>query len=330
MGNVTCQTLARGLTIATILGVFGVAQAGTVLKFSRGNIQTQKISALSVADTSSRIWILQFKNIISKADQAALRKAGAKIYGYIPDDALIVRGSLDSIREVVGPKLQGFLPYNGNFKLSENLPVASLFSNDAQVTVSLTVVAADEVAGVLESLKNLDSSARVLQGEGRFLDVSLKAVNLPALAGIGGVEYVEAIPQIRSMQMNLDFDVPQVATLAGDFTDLTGFESGTRVMNFEAAWSAGYTGAGQIVGVADTGLDTGNTGPLSLDFLNAISKGFIVGIGGKDWNDSMGHGTHVAGSIAGRGGKSGTAIRGGAYEARLVPMSMWSPILLEP
>ncbi|MGD8245420.1 MAG: S8 family serine peptidase, partial [Anaerolineae bacterium] len=71
------------------------------------------------------------------------------------------------------------------------------------------------------------------------------------------------------------------------------------------------TGEGQIVGVADTGLDEAHP-----DF-----QGRIVGVvplgRPNDASDPHGHGTHVAGSVLGDGAASQGAIRGTAPEAEL-------------
>lgn len=76
------------------------------------------------------------------------------------------------------------------------------------------------------------------------------------------------------------------------------------------------TGAGQVIGVADTGLD--QTHP---DF-----KGRIVGVSAlgrvNDATDPHGHGTHVAGSVLGSGAASGKKYRGAAPAARLFFQSL--------
>jgi subtilisin family serine protease len=71
------------------------------------------------------------------------------------------------------------------------------------------------------------------------------------------------------------------------------------------------TGKGQIIGVADTGLD--DTHP---DFNGRIHKLIPLGRAG-DASDPHGHGTHVAGSVLGDGSSSSGAIRGIAPEATL-------------
>ncbi|MCA1569842.1 MAG: S8 family serine peptidase [Chloroflexi bacterium] len=73
-----------------------------------------------------------------------------------------------------------------------------------------------------------------------------------------------------------------------------------------------WTGGGQIVGVADSGIDSAHP-----DFANRIVATFAHGRPG-DTSDPNGHGTHVAGSIAG----AGETVRGVAPDSRLVVQSL--------
>jgi serine protease AprX len=76
------------------------------------------------------------------------------------------------------------------------------------------------------------------------------------------------------------------------------------------------TGAGEIVGVADTGVDVDHD-DLKNHILHAIARGRA-----NDPSDPHGHGTHVSGSICGDGTKSKGAIRGVAPDAKLVVQSL--------
>ena len=69
-----------------------------------------------------------------------------------------------------------------------------------------------------------------------------------------------------------------------------------------------WTGKGQRVAIADSGIDAGHP-----DLAGRVVKTFALGVVG-DPSDRHGHGTHVAGSIAG----AGPAIRGTAPDAEIV------------
>ncbi|CAL9423062.1 hypothetical protein SUDANB95_01885 [Actinosynnema sp. ALI-1.44] len=79
-----------------------------------------------------------------------------------------------------------------------------------------------------------------------------------------------------------------------------------------AAWRAGHTGKGSTVAVIDTGIDT--THP---DLAGKVveQRDFT---GGDDPDDLVGHGTHVASTIAGSGAKSGGKYKGVAPDATLL------------
>ncbi|WP_171182087.1 S8 family serine peptidase [Ruegeria sp. HKCCD8929] len=70
-----------------------------------------------------------------------------------------------------------------------------------------------------------------------------------------------------------------------------------------------FTGAGQIIGIADSGLDDGHP-----DFQGRLVGILALGRPG-DASDTHGHGTHVAGSAAGDGSASGGKVKGTAPEA---------------
>ena len=77
-----------------------------------------------------------------------------------------------------------------------------------------------------------------------------------------------------------------------------------------AAWQAGYTGKGISVGVLDTGIDTSHP-----DLASKVvgAKNFTT----ETADDLVGHGTHVASTIAGSGAAAGGKYKGVAPDAQL-------------
>jgi len=109
-------------------------------------------------------------------------------------------------------------------------------------------------------------------------------------------------------------DIPGIASVAptrppGLFHDiartLIKLDSGAPAVSFP------YDGAGELVGVADTGIDD-----VHPDFQGRIHTAVALGRPG-DSSDPDGHGTHVAGSILGNGSKSNHALAGMAPKANL-------------
>nr|WP_296068864.1 S8 family serine peptidase [uncultured Actinoplanes sp.] len=78
-----------------------------------------------------------------------------------------------------------------------------------------------------------------------------------------------------------------------------------------AAWQAGLTGAGTKVAVIDTGIDLNHP-----DLAGQVTE--TADFTGTDLTDAVGHGTHVASTIAGTGAASGGKYRGVAPGAKLL------------
>ena len=79
-------------------------------------------------------------------------------------------------------------------------------------------------------------------------------------------------------------------------------------LNSFASNALGLTGEGQIIGVADTGISTGN-----LDKIHPDLKGKIIDVKdywGDGWSDPTGHGTHILGSMVGTGVSTQNRLRG--------------------
>lgn len=157
-----------------------------------------------------------------------------------------------------------------------------------------------------------------------YIDIQTTLANIPQISQLEGVEYIREKERVETMMVPFTID-NQVET-NGDYTDLNGYETGTKVMNFDEAWSIGFSGQGQIVAMADTGLDTGDLSTLHQDFA-ITTHGYAYGLFTDSWYDPMGHGTHVAGSVMSNGSASGGQLKGGAYEAQFIPQGMWSDVL---
>jgi hypothetical protein len=249
------------------------------------------------------------------------------VFDYIPDFAFIVsmdettRSAVANMPEVVAVEF-----FHPAYKLNPEL-------KDATGLVDLTVQTFPNAA-----IGDIVTQSETLGGQvedisetefGGQMRLTIDAARLPDLARIPGVRWIE--PFYEPVLLN---DIARSNT----------------IMAAETAWNTlGLYGAGQIVAVADSGLDTGNLSTLHQDFRGGpagcsgtgrIVATYALGRSG-DWSDSCqtvqgendgGHGTHVAGSVLGNGcrsGSNGQPNYGGSYaglapQASLVMQSVMS------
>lgn len=102
-------------------------------------------------------------------------------------------------------------------------------------------------------------------------------------------------------------------------------QAGLALINAQRAYDRGLTGAGILVGVADTGIALNHPEFAGRNFvLKTLYNNSAVSDDWKPWlnpekfpvDDSDGHGSHVSGIIAAR--RDGIGMQGVAYDARLV------------
>jgi subtilisin family serine protease len=128
-------------------------------------------------------------------------------------------------------------------------------------------------------------------------------------ADLALVPQIAAIPQVRAVNPFLPFQLANNVAVGIIHADTLHTPHG-------------LDGSDQIVGVADTGLDTGtNDATMHDDFEGRIVSIYALGRPG-DASDIHNHGTHVAGSVLGDGSTSNGQIQGMAPAARVVFQSL--------
>jgi serine protease AprX len=336
MANVSRMNETAKITIIVVAMVTSLsAGAGEKLRFRTGTVSTTKPvvrgyegTFSSDAQKPSRFFVIQFKTKIQKADQQAIKAAGLKPLRYIPDDALLVEGSADQVEALKKDRsLQAALPFISEWKLSPAFGAGSIFnarSKNSVVVRTLDAQMTESIAGQFKAL-----GIKVDFSKGRSIAAVMSREQVRRAAEVEGVEWLQPAPQMELMHARvLDEGAAEQPGPSAEpsYDTLTGFETGTRVMNVEAAAARGLSGEGQIVSYADTGLDRGDATNIHGDFAGR-ADGQIFGMFASSWEDPHGHGTHVAGSIAGSGVTSGGRLSGSAPKAKLIAQSMWSPVL---
>jgi len=217
--------------------------------------------------------IIQLRGPITVADRQALEQSGLMLLEYLPDYAYLVRGSPAQLDEAAAlPQVYA----RAFFTLADKLSPA-LLRAIARGTNDLGPVRIigwpDGQSALTRELGTLglgDQQAAVDLGQ------------LMQLLQLDSVRWVEPSSQPR---------------LLNDYA--------RTIMKVDQTWQTHQLfGAGQTVAIADTGLDTGDFNTLSPDFAGRIVATQVLSAGG-DWADGHGHGTHVAGSVAGAGVQSG-------------------------
>lgn len=332
-------SMIRSFRFAAVFAVAlitaGAAHAGDVLRMKSGDVDVRVLaSRMDVANTDGvHVYVVQYQNHITREDRQNLTTLGAQILRYLPDDALAVRANGKIARTIEGSSssIRAVALFQDSWKLSQDIPPASVFSADARMTVHVRLFPLKSAQDEKAAAGRLSSVGEVKTASGRSLVIQATRAQIAQIAHDDAVEWIQPNPKFQTFEMKLQDD-PTVGSddappANGDYTDLSGYESGTKVMGFDQAWARGFTGKGQIASMADTGLDSGDNSTIHPDFTGRIANGLIFGFFSKSWGDPMGHGTHVAGSIMGSGAQSKGALKGGAHDATFVAESMWSPML---
>ena len=222
---------------------------------------------------------------------------GARVSGVLPPDRIVVEADGNALARIRADEaFAGVVQLAVADKMSAELKrvIADGAGGDVEVTViPLRGEDAGAIAGHLVS-RGVKPDEVVAKGRGRVC-AGVPAELAVELAGRGDVRWVER--HIRPRLLN------DVAVQPG-------------LMNIEPMRTVqGLTGRGQTVTVSDSGLDTGDPETVMADFRGRIA--FIRTVDGCEGCDTSGHGTHVAGSLAGDGALSGGAFKGVAYGAML-------------
>lgn len=283
--------------------------------------------AISAQSSSvEKLWVVSIKGTVTEGKKSELVNRGLEILRFIPDQSFLVRGPESAFRSL--KSVSGYRELDRQKKISEEIVPLSLFSRDQSVGVVISGFTSQD----LEKIMSEEEEINWLSVDGRVGVAVIHRQQLESLADRPQIEFVQEIPQFETMNFKVDFkadfELEEASrSVPGDYSDITGVETGTQLMNVSGMWSLGLTGSGQKVAVADTGFDTGVLANLHPGLFGAVSEGKAFGVGAKIWNDINGHGTHVAGSVAMREGPSQSKIVGPAYDSQIIAQGLWSPIL---
>jgi serine protease AprX len=240
--------------------------------FDARTVQPTAPTSTFAAAASGPYAIIQFHGPVTVADRVALEQTGVILLEYLPDFAYLVQGSADPLAAAARlPQVYARTP----FTLADKLAPALLRA----LARGETEFGPLQIAGWPDDAGRL---ARDLQAVAMNDPTTLNATQLLQVASLESVRWIEPRGNPR---------------LLNDYA--------RAIMQVDPVWqNRQLFGAGQVIAVADSGLDTGEMNTLSPDFAGRIVATHVLSPTG-DLGDNFGHGTHVAGSVAGAGVQSG-------------------------
>jgi subtilisin-like proprotein convertase family protein len=242
-------------------------------------------------------YIVQANGVITPGFRATLALAGAQIISYIPNNAYLVQASAGQASTMAGSGLT-VLPYEPYYKVSSGLIAQAATEQPLPPTTLLNVGAfASDASAVQAEIQNLGGIivAQDTSPFGPVFRVSPPA-DWTALAQLPGVQVVE--PTYRRMPANdlsrVDLGISEDTLTNANYLDLYGSnvvvevnDSGIQYLNAQFSLGGGPIDAG-----------TGTR-------VSGDSSGSL--------QDTSGHGTFVAGIIAGNGANSLMPTNVGVY-----------------
>ena len=249
-------------------------------------------------------WMVLFEGPIRPEWREALAKAGGIPRAYLPENALLFEAPSSAITAIrQSPHVLWTGEYRPDYKVQPLLAAMSRNHPALPLPVTIQTFAPEDVptlSNLLASAGASDIRATPARRWGL-----LRAV-LPAQAACD----LAWLPEVQWIEHH---EPPRI---------LNDQARAAHHLNLDAAHDDyGLDGSGQIVAIADTGLDTGDTNTLHPDLAGRLLQVFDTGRL-TNWSDTYYHGTHVAGSLLGSGAASDGQYRGAAPGAHLVFQSI--------
>ncbi|MFM6930187.1 MAG: serine protease, partial [Bdellovibrio sp.] len=224
--------------------------AGTLLRFNSGSVDPKLIydgySSEVIRDLRFSDYVVQFHNVIT-ADQKKSLQAHFAVMGYLPDDALVVRGSLSSLvaYQKAHSEIRAVVKYQGEYKISSEFSPVSVFNKAENQSVFISTFLKKDTPKVAKALRHLKVSLQVV--EGRFLVALIPRGLIQQVASLTGVEHIQPTPQIESFHFPIEVELTSIEPRTpGDYSDLAGDETGGKSIKFPEMWAAGFQGRNQI------------------------------------------------------------------------------------
>ena len=293
----------------------------------------QELTITDYVANEEGYYFVQFNGPITTAMKQQVLSVGAELMEYVPNNTFVVRMTNDERSQVaeldivqytgifqpgfrISSQLQKFIdgevqfqPLPPDTKLEFSLPQPSTFPGDTLV-VNITLFKGADSNSIVQQIRTNRGSI-IDQNTNKYrtkLTVALERAMIHQIAMINGVQRIELNP-VYQLHNNAARGIMNVADVSS---------------------TLGLRGNNQVIGVSDSGLDSGIDdasmhddieGRIRNIFSLPVSPGIgITNVGADDGAADIdsGHGTHTAGSVLGDGTSSGGVYAGVAPDAELV------------
>jgi subtilisin-like proprotein convertase family protein len=240
------------------------------------------IPAALRSSVPAKAWLVQAQGPITPAFRAELARVGATVVSYVPNNALLIRASPEAADQLaIASQTAAILPLEPYFKLTPHLLELALSGEPLPAGQRLILTIPDAAREIPELVAlGAREVARDRGPFGTLVTVDVPRDSLVAVAGLPSVHRVEPAQGVAMAN------------------DLTAYSLGSTTRPDNEDSFDGLDGKDVLVNVNDTGVDA--TQP---DLLNRV---FTLPTEPQFLTDPQGHGTHVAGIIAGNGSQSDT------------------------
>jgi PGF-pre-PGF domain-containing protein len=262
-------------------------------------VQSEQVLS-SFSDDTDGYYIVQSTSYVTDEWKQSITDTGAVLFDYIPNNAFIVQmNSLVLARVEALDTVQWIGIYQPYYKISHGLSASYSTCSNAEQSIyeNITVLLFNAQDSILISNEIQALGGVITDNTEDTLQVRIESSKIADIAAIPGVCWIEKLS--RFVILN---------DVAANITNV-----------YETRNTYGLNGSGQIVAVADTGLDTGvNDASMHDDFEGRIIEIYDTA-GDKNLADIIsGHGTHIAGSVLGDGSCSNGRFKGMAPQAELI------------
>jgi hypothetical protein len=275
-------------------------------------------------------YLVQFVGPVKNSWLSAVRKAGGEIRTPYHGFTYVVRAdkeSLDEIGKLPQVRWVGHLPHHARVAPGllnpKERPAKLPRTRHLPDAFTIEFFGDDDLRKGVSAIRKLGAKVLAQRPGGKVLTAAIigneqkRRATISDISAIHGVRYIRQRAIMRPSN-NIATEVMGTARTSGSS-------------------NLGLTGKGEIVGICDTGLDTGDPTTIHQDFhgrvvfirsypIPAGYSTYLTNAGADDGPADVdsGHGTHVTGSVLGDGSASAgiaglaTPVRGLAREAQLV------------